>query len=645
MTYWDNGWYTVEDVPDGITTDFVDVVELDNKVAYARQAITKTEEAGFADPTEAANAMHEILTESIEDLDGTGVCAKVKLQIKQEAVITRDAFEATLELDNSTDGPLENVEVEVVITDEDGHDATDLFGVYDPTIQGFVPAGETWTLSDHTTGVANWLIVPTTEAAPEEPTVFFIGATLKYTDQGRDVTMPLEDVPITVLPQAELDLKYFHQRDAFTDASLVGDSLPDGYFRLIVAADKVHSVRDRTMAEDHMTDFHRLSGDGSGDGRVTAHDLLLVRQSFGTSEGDPGFNSDADVSGDGAVDEVDLELVRDALGNTVTPLAPPELIVEESSGAINDDRLHFGTVEIGTEAGPVPIVIRNTGQQALTIGSMQLVGGAAGDFGFQIVGEPAGNTGFILDGGATKTVEVTFAVAEEGERAGELRWWHNDASQVNPASVSLIGVGESAGSLDAAVGAGGLVGDLNGNGVVDDMDLNWMLSALGSDDESANLDGIGVVDAADVAILLGNFGNGLDELLLLREPLLAMPIGPAAYEATNAPFATRPLLRDGRLFVGPLLPNAFNESRLLIRPARSPQTSNRIDETGMIALRRARVDATFVRMATSRHSDSRARYSFLDDSLWEDGLGARNARHRHADVDQALEDELVWDLL
>ena len=146
-----------------------------------------------------------------------GVCAEVKMQITQEAVITRDAFEATLELNNDTAGPLENIVVDVIITDAEGRDATDLFGIYDPTTQGFVSADDAWTLSDHGTGVASWLIVPTADAAPEEATVFFVGATLQYTDQGREVTMPLEGVPIWVLPQAELDLKYFHQRDVFSD--------------------------------------------------------------------------------------------------------------------------------------------------------------------------------------------------------------------------------------------------------------------------------------------------------------------------------------------------------------------------------------------------------------------------------------------
>ncbi len=50
------------------------------------------------------------------------------------------------------------------------------------------------------------------------------------------------------------------------------------------------------------------------------------------------------------------------------------------------------------------------------------------------------------------------------------------------------------------------------------------------------------------------------------------------------------------------------------RPARASRTPDRVDETSAIALRRA----------------------------WVDAASARKARHRHADVDRALEDEQMW---
>ncbi len=125
--------------------------------------------------------------------------------------------------------------------------------------------------------------------------------------------------------------------------------------------------------------------------------------------------------------------------------------------------------------------------------------------------------------------------------------------------------------------------------------------------------------------------------------LLAMPIGLMPYEATGTPLAARSLLLGGRAFVGPTLPQPLGESRPLIRPDRSSRVLNRIDKTSMIAIRRAHVDATFAQMAASRRQASRARYWLLDESLWEDDLALRNARHRHTDLDRALEDKLVWE--
>lgn len=50
-----------------------------------------------------------------------------------------------------------------------------------------------------------------------------------------------------------------------------------------------------------------------------------------------------------------------------------------------------------------------------------------------------------------------------------------------------------------------LVGDLDGNGVVDGADLGELLSLWGSDDPLADLDGDGVVDGADLGLLLANW--------------------------------------------------------------------------------------------------------------------------------------------
>ncbi len=52
-----------------------------------------------------------------------------------------------------------------------------------------------------------------------------------------------------------------------------------------------------------------------------------------------------------------------------------------------------------------------------------------------------------------------------------------------------------------------LAGDTNGDGCVDDADLNSVLLAFGSDDPNADLNNDGIVDDADLLEVLFNFGN------------------------------------------------------------------------------------------------------------------------------------------
>ena len=49
------------------------------------------------------------------------VCARVKIEIKQELTLERQAFDAEMKINNTTDaGVIENVGVEVKVTEEDG---------------------------------------------------------------------------------------------------------------------------------------------------------------------------------------------------------------------------------------------------------------------------------------------------------------------------------------------------------------------------------------------------------------------------------------------------------------------------------------------------------------------------------------------
>jgi autotransporter-associated beta strand protein len=164
-----------------------------------------------------------------------GVDAQVTLRISQEAVLTRDAFDARLELINSTDAALENTSVTITVTDSTGLDVTNLFGLHPPTYSGFTAVDGSGRVASHSTGVASWILVPSTETTPTNgPTVYYVSGRLSYRDHGVLVSAPLIAVPITVHPQPELDLTYFLHRDVFSDDPWTAAPEPSQPFELSV---------------------------------------------------------------------------------------------------------------------------------------------------------------------------------------------------------------------------------------------------------------------------------------------------------------------------------------------------------------------------------------------------------------------------
>jgi hypothetical protein len=145
------------------------------------------------------------------------VCARVKLKLEQEAVLTRDAFRAMLELENADVSALSDIDVSLRFRDGDGADAAVLFGVRPPEVTAMGAVDGSGTLAANTTGKSTWVLIPTRDAAGSAPKVYRVGGTLRYRQNGVLVTVPLADVPITVHPQPLLSLQYFHQRDVYSD--------------------------------------------------------------------------------------------------------------------------------------------------------------------------------------------------------------------------------------------------------------------------------------------------------------------------------------------------------------------------------------------------------------------------------------------
>ncbi|WP_309400059.1 MBG domain-containing protein [Cerasicoccus maritimus] len=153
-----------------------------------------------------------------DDLDfGSGVCAQVKLRINQDLVTTRSAFLATLELENNDEISLTNVQADIEIRDAEGNDASEHFNISVTRTTGVDLSGGPGTIASGSAGTVEWTIIPRDTAAPESDTVYTIGGLLQYDQEGNTISVPVETVEVTVMPDAALYLEYYHQRDVFSD--------------------------------------------------------------------------------------------------------------------------------------------------------------------------------------------------------------------------------------------------------------------------------------------------------------------------------------------------------------------------------------------------------------------------------------------
>ena len=136
-----------------------------------------------------------------------GVCARVSIQLSQDAVITRDAFKATLQITNSLQNvPLENLRVTLVILDSNNQPANGLFGIHPPELSGISDVNGGGVIQPGTIATVAWLLVPTRDAAPDGPVTYYVGGEFSYMQGGSMITIPLFPVPILVKPDPLLVL-------------------------------------------------------------------------------------------------------------------------------------------------------------------------------------------------------------------------------------------------------------------------------------------------------------------------------------------------------------------------------------------------------------------------------------------------------
>ena len=166
------------------------------------------------------------------DLSGTlagnaansSLCAEVKIQISQQLTLERQAFQATMTINNGVAGvPLTGIDVNVNFTDPNGNlvratsDPNDLTASFYMRLQNgsSIPASIPGSSSSSIT----WLIIPSLGAAGSSPQgqLYSVGASLSYISGGQSNLVQVSPATISVLPLPDLMLDYFLPSEVYGD--------------------------------------------------------------------------------------------------------------------------------------------------------------------------------------------------------------------------------------------------------------------------------------------------------------------------------------------------------------------------------------------------------------------------------------------
>lgn len=215
---WDLGIFS----PNTQYPDIVDKVKIKEYQNIMDQLVVYTTNRGFISVNEMySNVFKEIeeFQEEKEDEDAS-VCATVTIEFPQRLTMTREAFEGTLSINNSSEKSIKEIKLDLIVKNELGENKTELFqinkdaflsgtGVVDPDSKG--------------SGVA--IFIPSKVAAPEVAQSYSFGGILSYFDeeQGETVSITLNPVTLEVNPSPDLILDYFLQRDIIGDDALTED--------------------------------------------------------------------------------------------------------------------------------------------------------------------------------------------------------------------------------------------------------------------------------------------------------------------------------------------------------------------------------------------------------------------------------------
>jgi hypothetical protein len=163
-----------------------------------------------------------------------GVCARVTIRLSQQLVLTREIFEAELQMLNTEAVDLININISLSIRRANDSVIVDssYFHVSEPALTLFSSIDGYGTLKAGDRGQVKWLLTPSKLAAPIYPIDYVVDGFVKYKLNSANLKIEISPEKITVKPDPSLVLIYFLEKYVQSDDPLTSRIEPTIPFAL-----------------------------------------------------------------------------------------------------------------------------------------------------------------------------------------------------------------------------------------------------------------------------------------------------------------------------------------------------------------------------------------------------------------------------
>nr|MCR4737768.1 choice-of-anchor J domain-containing protein [Bacteroidales bacterium] len=223
----DSTVYYIDDIS-SLTLSPINITYMDSLLSQSDSLNQIIHNLGYNSLDEIFFEAKSTIDQIVAGMSSSSVCASVTVQFSQKMTMTREAFEGTLTINNGHESqPMQDIDVNFVIKDENGVDCTNLFQINFLSYNNMSGTNGSAALAAQNAGSIVVQFIPTKQAAPEISKVYSFGGSFSFIDPftGEFMTYNLYPVDIMVHPSPDLYVNYFMQRDILGDDPLTEDRI------------------------------------------------------------------------------------------------------------------------------------------------------------------------------------------------------------------------------------------------------------------------------------------------------------------------------------------------------------------------------------------------------------------------------------